>query len=312
MSPRVAICGGADLRAAAAVLGLEPAENGRADLVLVDLRDGTYCALAAAIDTRVPRVVVADEQQRALAAALGYDAAAIATSCDPAALGPLVVGALPRAKRRSTRVVVATAVRGGVGRTLLIANLARRLAARLSVAAIDATGSGALGWWLACAPRPWTELEGLADELTAEHLAIVAADAGGARVIGGAASAPTSALAASAVRAAASLAEIVLVDAPALGDERARALASLADRVLLLSYDDAPSIASLDAAEVPAEIWLVASQARQPRVGEREAFRALPRDEPAVASAIAERRGVGGALGRAYDELAELIAIDAA
>lgn len=310
-SVRAAICGGDDLRSAAVTLGLEPCETGRPDLILVDLRDPASCAAAAALESAIPRVAVAGENERALAAALGYDASSIAASCEPAALGPLVVAALPRAPRRATRVVVITGVRGGVGRTLLVANLARRLATRLSVAAVDATGTGALGWWLQCSPRPWTELEGLTDELSAEHLAVVAVESETLRVIGGAPVAPTRALAESTVRAAASLAELVIVDAPLLADERGRALATLADRVLILSYDDPLSLMTIDVSDVPADAWLMASQSRAPRLGERAAFRALPRDEAAIAAALSGRRVAGGALGRAYDELAELIALDA-
>jgi len=311
VSPRAAICGGDDLRAAAAALGLDPCDAGRPELVLVDLRDSAACALAAAIESGIPRVAVAGESERALAAALGYDASSIAATCEPAALGPLVVAALPRTPRRATRLVVITGARGGVGRSLLAANLARRLASRLTVVAIDATGTGALGWWLECAPRPWTELEGLTDELTAEHLAIVATESAGVRVIGGAPVGPTRALAESTVRAAASLAELVLVDAPLLADDRGRALAAVADRVLLPSYDDPLSVATLDASEIPSGAWFVASQSRAMRIGDRAAFRALPRDEAAVGAALSGRRGVGGTLGRAYDELADLIALDA-
>ncbi len=311
MSARAAICGGDDLRASAAVLGLEPCDGARPDLVLVDLRDASACAVAAALESSIPRVAIAGESERALAAALGYDASSIASTCEPAALGPLVVAALPRTPRRATRVVVVSGARGGVGRTLLVANLARRLASRLGVAAVDATGTGALGWWLECAPRTWTELEGLTDELTAEHLAVVAAESVGVRVIGGAPIAPTRALAESTVRAAGSLAELVLVDAPVLADERALALASLAERVLVLTYDDPLSLATLDASDVPSEAWLIASQSRTARIGARAAFRALPRDEAAVGAALSGRRAAGGALGRAYDELAELIALDA-
>jgi Mrp family chromosome partitioning ATPase len=310
VSPRAAICGGPDLRAAAATLGLEPCEAGRPDLVLVDLRDASACAAAAALEAGIPRVAVASDSERALAAALGYDASSIAATCEAAALGPLVVAALPRTPRRATRVILITGTRGGVGRTLLAANLARRLASRVAAAAVDVTGTGALGWWLQCAPRAWTELEGLTDELTAEHLAVVAAESVGLRVIGGAPVAPTRALAESTVRAATSLAELVLVDAPVLADERCRALAALADRVLVVSYDDPLSLVSLDVCEVPNEAWLVASQSRIARIGPRAAFRALPRDEAAVSAALSARRAVGGALGRAYDELAELIALD--
>jgi hypothetical protein len=284
---------------------------GTPDLVLVDLRDASACAVAAAIDPGIPRVAVAGESERALAAALGYDASSIAATCEPAAIGPLVVAALPRAPRRATRLVVVTGARGGVGRSLLAANLARRLAPRLPVAAIDATGTGALGWWLQCAPRAWTELEGLTDELTGEHLAVVATESAGLRVIGGAPVVPTRALAESTVRAAASLAELVLVDAPVLADDRGRALAALADRALVLSYEDALSLATLDASQVPGGAWIIASQSRSARLGEHVAFRALPRDEAAVGAALSGRRAVGGVLGRAYDELADLIALDA-
>lgn len=311
MSPRAAVCGGNELRATAVALGLEPCDAGRPDLVVVDLRDAAACAAAAAFEATIPRVAVGGEPERALAAALGYQASSLATTCEPAALGPLVVAALPRAPRRTTRVVVVTAARGGVGRTLLVANLARRLASRLPVAAVDVTGTGALGWWLQCAPRTWTELEGLSDELTAEHLAVVAAQSAGLHVIGGAPVAPTRALAEATVRAAASLAELVLVDAPVLADERVRGLAAVADRSLVLSYDDPLSLAALDASELPDGAWLMASQSRAARVGERAAFRALPRDEAAVSAALSGRRAVGGALGRAYEELAELIALDA-
>jgi hypothetical protein len=311
VSPRAAICGGDDLRAAAATLGLEPCEAGRPDLVLVDLRDASACAVAAAFESSVPRVVVAGETERALAAALGFDASSIAATCEPAALGPLIVAALPRTARRATRIVVVTGMRGGVGRTLLVANLARRLASRLPVAVVDVTGTGALGWWLQCAPRTWAELEGLTDELTAEHLAVIAEESVGLRVIGGAPVAPTRALAESTVRAAASLAELILVDAPVLADERGRALAALAERVLVLSYDDPLSLAMLDASDDLSDAWLIASQSRAARIGERVAFRALPRDEDAVGAALSGRRATGGALGRAYDELAELLALDA-
>ena len=113
------------------------------------------------------------------------------------------------------------------------------------------------------------------------------------------------------MRAAVSLADLVIVDAPVLADERGRSLATLADRVMVLSYDDPLSIATLEASEVSGDVWLMASQSRTARIGERAAFRALPRDEAAVSAALSGRGSVGGALGRAYDELAELITLDA-
>lgn len=311
MSPRAAIYGGPELHAAAATLGLEPCDARRPDLVLVDLRDPTACAAAAALEPAIPRVVVAGDAERALAAALGHDASAIARSCDAAAIGPLVVAALPRPPRRATRVVLITAARGGSGRTLLAANLARRVGGRLPVAALDVSGTGALGWWLQCAPRTWMELEGLADELTAEHLAVVAAEIPGVRVIGGPPVAPTQRLAEAAARAAMSLAELVIIDAPLLADERCRALSTLADRVIVLSYEDPLSVAALDQSELPEGAWLVASQSRAARVGERATFRAIPRDEAAVSAALSGRQAAAGALGRAYDDLADLLTLDA-
>src|SRR6266545_2543883 len=281
-NPRAAILGGDELRAAAAALGLEDADGKRPDVALIDLRDPAACMAAASLERSIPRVVVADEAQRSLASALGIDASSIALSCEPAAIGPLVVAALPRTPRRATRVITATTTRGGVGRTLLVANLARRLAMRTTVAAIDVTGTGALAWWLGVTARGWTELEGLAEELTAEHLAVVAADGpNGIKVIGGAPAAPS------------------------------RPLAASADRALVLSYDDAMSLSTLEAAEVPDGAWLVASQSRSARLGDRAAFRALPRDEASVGAAYAKRGPVAGALGRAYDDLADLIALDA-
>jgi hypothetical protein len=39
-------------------------------------------------------------------------------------------------------------------------------------------------------------------------------------------------------------------------------------------------------------------------------FRALPRAESVIAAAMSRPGALGGALGKAYDELAEIIAID--
>ena len=78
------------------------------------------------------------------------------------------------------------------------------------------------------------------------------------------------------------------------------------DRTLVLSYADAASRAALAAADVPEDAWIIGSQ---DHVG--ESFRTLPRGEPAIADALAARGRIGGALGRAYDDLAELLAIDA-
>ncbi len=307
---RARVFGGADLRASALALGLELVDRDE-QLAIVDLRDAAACAAAANVPAAVARVVVAGDAERPLLDALGIDAARVASSCDVLAIGPLVAAAAPPRARSATRVVAVGAVRGGAGRTLLVANLARRLAARMSVCAVDLTGTGALGWWLECDTRPWSELEALRAELSADHLTVLATVAqAGVRVVGGPPAAPSVPLAAATIRVALALDDLVLVDAPLVTDPLFAAAAELADRVVVLAYEDAVSRATL-AAAAPDDAWLVLSQSRAERIGDREVFRALPRDEDAVAAALARRGAVGGALGRAYDDLADLLAIDA-
>lgn len=302
---RVAICGGDELRSACAVLELEASATPR--LVLVDLRCPGAAREAAAFPADVPRVLIASAEQRACLGALGADGIAVVESADPAAIGPLIERLLPRPARDRTRVVTFTAARGGVGRTLGAANVARRLAGSCSVMAIDATGTGALGWWLGVAPRPWAELEVLSGELRAEHVELVATTVTARlSVVGGAPGAPTLGTLEATVAAARTLADIVVIDAPLLADERGRACAALGDRVLVLSYGDAASLATLTTAELPESSWIVGSQGPV-----TEAFRVLPRDERAVGEMLERRGPVAGALGRAYDELADLLAIDA-
>src|SRR5207302_310815 len=113
--------------------------------------------------------------QVALAGALGVPSRSVARSCEPAVLGPLIAATLPPAKRGSTRSILVTSARGGVGRSLLVANLARRLALLRATLCVDLTGDGTLSWWLGVTSGSWSDLEDLTDELTAEHL-------GGARV----------------------------------------------------------------------------------------------------------------------------------
>ncbi len=311
MSIRVALCGGPELASAADVLGLTRVEPARADIALVDLRAAEAIPLASALAAGIPRVVVVSDEQRGLAEALGVPTRSIAPSCEPAVLGPLIAATLPPARRHATRSLLITSVRGGVGRSLLTANLARRLASRRSTVGLDLTGTGALSWWLGATAAGWEDLEGLSAELSAEHLAVVATEvAAGLRIIGGPPRAPSVALGPSVLRAALELAEVVLLDAPVLAEERTRSLVERVDRVLVLSYDDPVSAASLAAAELPDGAWLVASQCTGTTLGGREVFRALPRAESAVAAAASRPGGVGGPLGKAYDELAELIAID--
>lgn len=303
--------GGVDLAAAAEALGLIPAEPPDADLAIVDVRDPAAVAGGSALPPELPRVVVVGETQLELVGALGLARRSVARSCDPAVLGPLVAANVPAVRRRATRSVLITSVRGGVGRSLLAANLARRLAPTRSTLAVDITGGGVLSWWLGTTASSWSDLESLADELTAEHLRVVATEISpGLRVIGGPPSAPSRRLAVRSLCAALELAEIVLVDAPILADRRTRELIGATDRVLVLSYEDPASVAALAAADVPDDAWVIASQSGATSLAGRDVFRAFPRGDAAIASAAARPSVVGGALGSAYDDLAELIAID--
>ena len=299
-----AVCGAA-LAEPARVLDLDP--DARPQLVLVDLRDPAAAAAAAVYPATLPRVAVVTDEQRDLLAASGATVATV-TSTDPAVLGPLVAAIAARVPRSATRLVVVSSARGGVGRTMLVANLARRLAPLRSVLAIDLTASGALGWWLGVDARPWSDVAPVTDELGPEHLGLLASDvAPRLSVLGGPPDMPTAALAAATLRAARELVELVIVDAPPVADPLTRAAIDLADRVLVLSYDDDVSRAILAAAAIPLdEVWRIGAQG--PIAG---AFRTLPRDERSVARAMTTRRPVGGALGAAYDSLAELLAIDA-
>lgn len=301
----VAICGGAELHAACEILGLDP-DAAEPRLVLVDLRIADAVGRAAGFAAAIPRIAVASQEQAALLAALGGNPL-VARSADAAAIGPLVARALPHTVAERTRVVTLTGARGGTGRTICAANLARRLSADRTVVAIDATGTGALGWWLGAEPRPWTELDALAGELRGEHIDLIATAVGPRlSVVGGAPALPSAAVLATTIVASREVADLVLVDAPVLADDRSRASIARGDRVLVLSYADAASLAVLASAEVPTSAWVIGSQ--DPIA---DAFRVLPRDESAIADAIARRGRVGGALGRAYDDLAELLAIDA-
>jgi len=312
LTTRVALYGGAELASAVDVLGLIAVEAARADLALVDLRDADALLGAAALAPELPRVVVLGEEQIALASALGIPNRSVARSCEPAVLGPLIASALPSARRGSTRSILVTSARGGAGRSLLVANLARRLALVRSTLCLDLSGDGTLGWWLGAVTGGWADLEELTDELTAEHLGVVATEAApGLRIVGGPPYGPSVRLAQSAFRAALELSELVLVDGPTLADERTRRLVPLFDRVIVMSYDDPISIAALASADVPEKAWLIASQSTATSLTGRDVFRALPRAEGTISAATSRPAALGGPLGKAYDELAEIIAIDA-
>jgi hypothetical protein len=309
-SVRVAIFGGTDVRASVLALGLEPVTEDP-EVALIDARDREAVITAAGLHPHVARVVVVFDTDRPLLDALGIEPAHVISSTEPAVLGPALMRLRPQRPRAATRVVAATGVRGGVGRSLLAVNLALRIAPRVRVCVIDATGHGAASWWLRCTPRPWTEFEGLVDELTADHLAVMAEDVSSMRVVGGTSVVPSPALLGSTIRAASGLADLVIVDAPLRNDPLARVAASLADRVFVLAYDDPWSKLMLDADPPSDQEWLIASQMKVASLDGRRAFRSLPRDESAVASAVESRGAAKGALGRAYDELADLLVIDA-
>jgi len=306
-SARVAVLGDEALRASVVALGFEPCDTSPEALV-VDLRDAAAVRRAAAM-TGVPRVFVGSDAERPLVAALGLDASFVA-GIEPARLGPALVRILPTRARAATRMMVVTGARGGVGRTLLATNVARRIAKQRRVWLLDATGSGAAAWWLSADPRSWPSLEALAHEMSVEQLALAADErVAGVRCVGGAGLAPTRALLLAVVRVALASDDLVLIDAPIAFDALTASLAQLAQRTLFLAYDE-----PISAAALPSEsddMWLIGSQCARPRVGDRSVFRALPRDEPAVAGAVQGRAGVRGALGRAYDDLSELLLIDA-
>jgi len=312
LTVRVALCGGAELTSAAQVLGLIAVDAARADLALVDLRDAEAVSSAAALPPALPRVVVLGDEQIPVASALGISDRSVARSCEPAVLGPLIAATLPPARRGSTRSVLVTSARGGAGRSLLVANVARRLAPLRSTLCLDLSGDGTLGWWLGVTTGGWSDLEELTDELTAEHLGVVATEAApGLRVVGGPPYGPSVRLAQSAFLASLELSELVLVDGPTLADERTRRLLASVDRAIVMSYDDPISLAALATADLPEAAWLIASQSTTTSLGGRDVFRALPRAEAAISAATSRPGAIGGALGKAYDELSEIIAIDA-
>lgn len=288
---RVALCGDR-FRDAAAVLGLDVADEG-AEIALVDLEDPAAVAVAARIAATVPRVVLCAAEHALVLRAAGC-AAAITASAEPAAIGPLVTAALPPRPRRATRLIVVTGTRGGTGRTMLVSAVAERMARRLAVLVVDATGSGDAGRRLGLSPGPWGDLEGLVDELTTEHLAVVAAQRDALRVLGGPAAMPSAPLLAALGREAVGLADAVIVDAPPVHDERTTALRAAADRVLLVATADDPIDPWIDD-----RTWPILTRSRADRIGTHSAMRSLP-DDPS-----------GRALARAYDDLAELLIVDA-
>jgi hypothetical protein len=306
---RVLVCGQA-FTEAIDVLGLEPVAD-RPDLVLLDLDDAAAVARAADVPAGVPRLALAGSEREQVLRAIGSNVV-IARSAEPAAIGPLIAAAAPPRARARSRLVVVTGVAGGLGRTLLTVNLAVRLAGSVSVLVLDVTGTGAAAWWLGLAPSSWADLEGLTEELTAEHLAVVASERDRIRCIGGSGAMPSVPLIAATARVSGALADVVLVDAASFFDPRTRALIETADRVLLVAGDTPTTSAAIGRVDDHERIWVIASRWRADRIDEREVLRSLPDDPASVRAALGGPSRMSGALGRAYDELAELLALDVA
>jgi len=304
---RVLACG-ETFAAAVETLGLEPVEE-RPDLVLVDLDDDVAVARAADVPAEVPRIALVGPERDAILRAVG-STVPVALSSHPAAIGPLVARVAPGRTRSATRIVVVTGVAGGVGRTLLAVNLASRIGARTSVLVLDATGTGAAAWWLGFTPGSWSDLEGLVDELTTEHIAVVASERERVRLIGASGAMPSAALLAATARACDGWTDLVLVDAPNVPDERARTVAEIADRVVVLAPESGAAAAALDALPIDDRTWIVASRSRAERIGAHAVLRALPDDPASIRAAARGPSAAAGALGRAYDDLAELLALD--
>ena len=307
---RIAVFGDDGLVASVIALGFEVADD--APCAVVDAGDAEALARASHLPATVPRVVIAAPQDHARLCALGLDAARIATDRSAAAIGPAISALLPQGVRSRSRVVLIAGAAGGVGTTLLATNLARRVARVIRTCVIDITGSGAAGWWCGVDLASWAELEPLASELGADHIPLVSREASAdLYLIGGGGAAPSEAIVSATLRAAVSAFDVVIVDAEpvyALRDP----LHTLADRVLVLSRDDAMSAAALTCPWLAEDDWLIACGPSVRQLSGRDVFRALPWDDDAVSSARSRRGAVGGRLGRAYDELAEIISVDSA
>lgn len=293
---------------AVSVLGLESVEE-RPQVALVDLADPAAVERACRLDRDLPRIAVGGAEQERLMTALGVTIDLVAAG-DPALIGPLIARIGPQLERPATRRIVVSGISGGIGRTLLVTHLAMRLARSASVLVLDATGTGAAGWWLGLSAGAWSDLEGLVDELTGEHLGVLAAEDGRLRLIGGASAMPSTALLAATMRAAGDLADVVVVDAPSLPDERAMLLRDLADRLLVVATDHPLSEAVASLVTLDERVWLIASRSRSSVIAGHAVMGSLPDDPRSLRAALRGPSPVGGALGRAYDGLAELLAVD--
>lgn len=137
----ISICGGADLREVAAELGLVEGQ-GQPSLVLVDADDDTALADSRRLDPHAPRVFVAEAARAGLLTAAGAPHV-VSRPLSAAVLGP-VVFKVEASRERAPRLLLFVSATGATGRTLLVANLALRLARHGAIVAVDATGSGGL------------------------------------------------------------------------------------------------------------------------------------------------------------------------
>lgn len=299
--------GGADLRAACAELELEERTVG-VELIVVDADDDACVARSAAFPPDAPRVFVAERTRAELLRTAGA-AHVVTRPVDARTLGP-VVFALERARPMTLRLVLFCSASGATGRTLLVANLASRIASRMNVLALDATGTGALAWRLGASVAPWSDIAAVGPDLAETHLRLAAAERSHALVLGGA-GAPDPELIVRVARLARDLG-LVLVDAPAY--RPSPALVEIADRVVVSANPDPASAAATAALlDLFADAQLVVSQAEERDVPElrrlfgRPPSFLLPRDERSCRAATRGRSPAGGRLGAAYDAIAELL-----
>jgi hypothetical protein len=280
------------------------------EVVLVDADDADAVAIAAGANGSIPRIFVASSARADLLRAAGA-AYVVARPFSPSTIGPALL-AIERATARPPRTFLFLSASGATGRTSLVANIGLRLARRTPVVIIDATGTGALGWRLGLPVAPWSDLTAVGDELSEAQLRLAAGEREGALVVGGSGAFTEEQLAR--VIAVGRGLGVVLVDGPAhwlLG----ASLVERADRILVSANPDPASVAltaALCAGALARGAQLVVSQAREADVADlRAAFGhapafLLPRDERACAEALRRRGPTGGALGRAYDAIAEI------
>lgn len=306
---RVAVCGGEELRGAAASLGLQ-LDGSSAELVLVDADDEASVACAERLPTRAPRVFVAGVARAALLRAAGA-AHVVVGPCSAATLGP-VVFAIERADERAPAIFAFVAATGATGRTSLVANLALRVAARVPVVALDGTGTGALAWRMGVTVAPWADIAAVGEDLGEGHLRLASSERDGVSFVGGVG--PVSEDQLLRVLELSRALGVVFLDAP--GYWFARRVVEAAERVWVCANPD-PASAALtrvilaDLADRSAQLVVSHAQERDVSHLGREFGRGptllLPSDEPACRDALARRGPTGGRLGRAYDAIAELV-----